>query len=334
MGSQKAECLICRGAFGDCEQTYMSLHPSGTGITMMCQGCGTYTLTGSAVASCFETLRGELPDNKRAAISHAIQSLPNEDSGTVFVEREWLLDAIESAELPSRHQQADTLLARIGECQISAGAEGAIMDPEIEAPLAGCPSAEAFNRLISEMEHEGLVRHIGRTIDSEGRVELTIKGSRRYEKRKKKLGGASAQKGFIAMEFGHPILDRIVNDKIKPAIKDQVGYTLEDMRDSPRAGLIDNLMRARIQEAAFVLVDLSHDNAGAYWEAGYAEGLNKPVVYLCEGKRFGEKGTHFDTNHHTTVMWTEDNPEEWVDKLVAVVRETLGISETQQASES
>ena len=36
-------------------------------------------------------------------------------------------------------------------------------------------------------------------------------------------------------------------------------------------------MRRMIQGALFVIADLTHENRGAYWEAGYAEGLSKTV---------------------------------------------------------
>ena len=58
------------------------------------------------------------------------------------------------------------------------------------------------------------------------------------------------------------------------------------MRDVATAGVIDNIMRMRIKEARFVIADLTHDNNGAYWEAGYAEGLGKPVIYICEAEKF------------------------------------------------
>ena len=58
-----------------------------------------------------------------------------------------------------------------------------------------------------------------------------------------------------------------------------------------------------------MLVDLTHDNSGAYWEAGYAEGLGKPVIYICEQTKFDSAKTHFDTNHSTTIMWSASSPE-------------------------
>ena len=81
------------------------------------------------------------------------------------------------------------------------------------------------------------------------------------------------------------------------------------MRDVSQAGIIDNIMRTQIRDAAFIIIDLTHDNAGAYWEAGYAEGLGKPVVYICERKKFETATTHFDTNHCTTVPWSIEDPE-------------------------
>ena len=88
-------------------------------------------------------------------------------------------------------------------------------------------------------------------------------------------------------------------------------------------GLIDNKMRAEIQTAAFVVADLSHDNYGAYWEAGYAEGLGKNVIYTCEKTKFDEMKTHFDTNHHLTIPWDANEPKKAGEDLKASIRATL-----------
>ena len=125
------------------------------------------------------------------------------------------------------------------------------------------------------------------------------------------------------MKFGNPDLDFLVRDTVKPAIKDGIGYDVVDMRDVARAGVIDNIMRAQIRDSAFVIADLSDDNLGAYWEAGYAEGLGKPVVYICEKSKFDEDGTHFDTNHCTTLFWSNDGLEKFGKELIATLRRSL-----------
>ena len=66
---------------------------------------------------------------------------------------------------------------------------------------------------------------------------------------------------------------------------------------------------------------LSDENQGAYWEAGYAEGLDKPVIYTCSKEKF--KGIHFDTSHLLCIKWDPDDPSAAGEMLKATIRNTL-----------
>lgn len=132
------------------------------------------------------------------------------------------------------------------------------------------------------------------------------------------------------MEFDKPELEAFVEEVVKPVVKEALGYDLRDIRDISRAGVIDNILRVAIRDARFVIVDLTHDNNGAYWEAGYAEGLDKPVVYICAREKFERSreeggGTHFDTNHCTTVLWRKDGNDDFRQQLAATLRSSLEI---------
>ena len=70
----------------------------------------------------------------------------------------------------------------------------------------------------------------------------------------------------------------------------------------------------------------THDNNGAYWEAGFAEGLGKPVIYICKKEKFEDQKTHFDTNHCTTVPWSRDEDEGFRQELTATLRRSLDLS--------
>ena len=190
----------------------------------------------------------------------------------------------------------------------------------------GAPSEELANDLVEELCERGLIRmgESGETMDSGTtfiNVNLSLEGWERYEAEKR--GEFDGDYGFIAMEFGKPDLESFVKEVVKPAVEDATGCDLVDMRDVARAGIIDNIMRVQIRDAKFVIVDLSHDNSGAYREAGYAEGLGKPVIYICEKEKFDEDGTHFDTNHCTTVLWSRDNDEGSRQELTAIIRRSL-----------
>ena len=94
---------------------------------------------------------------------------------------------------------------------------------------------------------------------------------------------------FMAMEFGHEELNRVVNNVFKPGVE-AAGFKLRVLNEGQPAGLIDDQLRVALRTARFVMADLTHGNHGAYWEAGFAEGLGRPV-----------KKTHFDTNHMNTI---------------------------------
>jgi len=89
----------------------------------------------------------------------------------------------------------------------------------------------------------------------------------------------------MAMQFGDPLLNRVLAECFKPAVV-RAGFTLRALTDGQGAGLIDNQIRAAIRSARFVVADLTHDNNGAYFEAGFAEGLGIPVIYTCEAAKF------------------------------------------------
>ena len=129
--------------------------------------------------------------------------------------------------------------------------------------------------------------------------------------------------GFLAMQFDDRQLDELARAHIKPGIQASLGYVVRDVRDVTQAGSIDELIRNSIRNAKFVIADLSHGNNGAYWEAGFAEGMGIPVIYICEERVFKRNGTHFDTNHLTTVVWSFDRPDEFMAKLVETIKNTL-----------
>ena len=194
--------------------------------------------------------------------------------------------------------------------------------------LSNVPGTVFFSELAEELVQRGLIKITGEPIKSFGNatfldVNLTLAGWEQYEKEKR--GEFRGSYGFIAMQFGDSELDPFVKDVVKPAVKEGTGYDLVDMRDVAQAGVIDNILRTQIRDAAFLIVDLTHDNPGAYWEAGYAEGLGKPVIYICEKAKFQAARTHFDTNHCTTVLWSKADADGFRQALIATLRRSLDL---------
>jgi hypothetical protein len=160
-------------------------------------------------------------------------------------------------------------------------------------------------------------------LDAEGLYDarshsLTMKGWMHYEELKQSVD--LPMRGFMAMKYGDQMLDRVFKQCwYKAAFR--AGFELIRVDEEPRAGLIDDQIRLDIRRSRFVIADLSGHSEGAYWEAGYAEALGKPVIYTC---RHGHQSkVHFDTNHHLTVAWDADSLETAENKLVATIRASL-----------
>jgi nucleoside 2-deoxyribosyltransferase len=95
----------------------------------------------------------------------------------------------------------------------------------------------------------------------------------------------------MAMKFNQPDLDRVVEECFRPAVK-RTGFELRVLTDAQGAGSIDDQLRSALLASRFVIADLTHGSHGAYWEAGFAEGLGLPVIYTCEKTAWDEQGTH------------------------------------------
>jgi hypothetical protein len=148
---------------------------------------------------------------------------------------------------------------------------------------------------------------------------LTFNGWARYQELKK--GKATGNKAFMAMPYGNTKLD-LVYAAFQMALE-AAGFTLTRLDERPKAGLIDNRLRVEIQTSRFLVVDLTEDNNGAYWEGGFAEGLGKPVFYSCEKSYFDKKTTHFDANHLYTVLWELEKLDTAAAELKNALRATL-----------
>jgi hypothetical protein len=271
-------------------------------------------LSGSAVADLPETLRRTA--DSTAKLSHALRRASDSGSHDFFTTT--TIEEVLRRPLPRPREQADFLVRWIAKFSPEPG-ERVIVSFETHAGVIGAKSPAGFELVVNHLFEKSLLTG---TLGAQGRAgaALTFAGWDYYEQLTK--GSTAYRKAFMAMRFGDAELDRMLTDVFRPAAK-QTGFDLFKLDDVPRAGLIDDRLRVEIQSSDFVVADLSHDNLGAYWEAGYAEGLGKPVIYTCEQAKFETTKTHFDTNHHLTIVWSAKSPEVAGEALKATIRATL-----------
>lgn len=286
-------------------------------ILVNCPRCGKYGITGSLQAMLPNLLAK--PD-AAPKLSHVVRKA--HEAGQALVLDSATGEAILQNPLPRPREQADLLIKWLAANSPGPG-EAVELHSDLHGPIVGSKSNAGFGLLVNHLKSSGLVDGMHDTFlsgESISHIALTFSGWDYYENLR--LGGKTYRKAFMAMKFGDSILDALLDQVLKPAAK-RAGFDLYKLDDRPRAGLIDDRMRVEIRASDFVVADLTHDNLGAYWEAGFAEGLGKPVIYTCERTKFDLTRTHFDTNHHLTIVWDASTPESAGVLLTETIRATL-----------
>lgn len=322
MGVENVRCPICYGVHGgECRLT----PTTGDYRRFRCDACGAFKISRTVMEDFHDDQGLRASPIQRAYLSYLISNGQRPGNDPMILS-DWLRNAMENVALPTPPEQGRMLIEIIGDQISETGQPIEKLDPSVGSKI-GAIDRGRVNHVFEELAHRGLVigKEIPDTFDGPGHfeeVDLTFTGWGEYEARKS--GHSPGNFGFLAMQYGDAHLEDFARKVIKPAIAENLPFNLIDLRDVAQAGVIDNLLRQQLRDSAFVLVDLTHDNSGAYWEAGYAEGLGKPVIYLCETAKFEEAKTHFDTNHCTTVLWSADAPEEFASELIATIRRSLG----------
>jgi hypothetical protein len=311
-----ATCPVCKSEVPDGELT---LHRRQA-VRVTCPRCGEFALVGTAME--VMEREGDRAQHRRAITSHAIRRMQRGDGPSIYEDD---LRAIwREVRLPSPLQQYDRLALLVGERQPSSGEPATLSIAEMEAQIGVAlrnhsAVAADFDWLLDHLAGDRLLHYSG---GSPGEIEigLTLSGWKRYEELQRQSPESRA--AFMAMKFGHPRADAMFRDHFVRAV-DATGFRLQRLDSRPRAGLIDARMEVEIRTAKFLIADLTLGNRGAYWEAGFAAGLGKPVFYTCEKDYFRRYSTHFDTNHHYIVMWDAAKPDDAVEELKPVIRATL-----------
>ncbi|MBE6560228.1 MAG: hypothetical protein E7662_03815 [Ruminococcaceae bacterium] len=128
----------------------------------------------------------------------------------------------------------------------------------------------------------------------------------------------SSKNVFVAMSFAPEMYE--TRETIKKAITEN-GLVPRIMDEIEHNHQIVPEMLYEIRNSRFVIAELTGHNNGAYFEAGYALGVGKEVIQVCNKIKFGEDG-HFDVKQINTVMW--ENQEDLYSRLCARIQATIG----------
>ncbi len=117
-------------------------------------------------------------------------------------------------------------------------------------------------------------------------------------------------------------MDNAYATGIAPAIQ-QCGYSPIRVDEQQHIGKIDDRIIAEIRQAKFIIADFTSakdkPRGGVYYEAGFAQGLNIPVIWTCRQDMIDN--VHFDTRQFNHIVWKDpqDLQTQLKDRIAAVI---------------
>lgn len=298
---EKRSCIVCNRE-ADAINT-------GERIKFICPACGTFIATREF---CDDTPSYPKLHTPKAAVIIGLWLRRSQvrDDPPVLANIERIEKLVEKDWLPDHSMQADNLIRYIGD-NAPLGDYADLNDEAVQF-IVGTEKSIGVPFLARELAYKGLC-------DSEDVcARLKLQGWNVYDQIKR--GSSSGYKAFMAMPFNEPDLDNTILPTAREAAR-SCGFQLDRVDDQPKPGIIDVQIRVAIQEARFAIVDLTYENLGAYWEAGYAEGMGKPVIYTVRADH--DASVHFDTAHLRRVIWEPDKLDLAEREIKAMIRNEL-----------
>lgn len=305
-GSKKAICYVCKdesAEFVDQDQI------QGAYKFVNCVKCGKYKISHRAKTILLgQTLSSNrIANARRWLFQNPEAMLANENINNEFVEHAKFSVA----------ERAENLFLEIAK---KSKKIGEIIDIEqVENfPWLSVSSSEDGNEvryLIQYLINNAWLKSLAQTNIF---VVITPEGYEYLDFRLR--GNSDGISGFCAMWFDEGLLSRL-GPRIKSAVE-LAGYKFIRIDRVDHNNKIDDEIIANIRRSKFVVADFTGQRGGVYFEAGFALGLGKQVIWTIKKGEFDK--IHFDNRQYNFIDWSEDKLEEFQARLQNRIEATVG----------
>jgi hypothetical protein len=278
------------------------------GLTIECPRCGRYDLIGGqAIAQSF----GWPPDT-RSALSCAARQASE-------IGQPLRITSTNAADLARPHMNTrvadnqERLLREVAKKARRPGS-GARFSLAKDFPLIDCYSQEEFVWYVQWLNEQQLAFQ---TATGATEIELTLSLAGWKQVQPLQRPGGLPGRCFVAMWFSEETRAAYA-EGIEPAISD-AGFKPIRIDQKEHNNEIPDEIIAEIRNSEFMVADFTGQRAGVYYEAGFAMGLGRRVIWSCRKDHIDK--LHFDTNHKNHIDW--QTPEELRKRLYARIRSTI-----------
>ena len=186
--------------------------------------------------------------------------------------------------------------------------------------------AHAWSESTTREEVRYFLRHLDEMTWIRGRFnswgfhgEITVSG---YARITEQATNIDLTQAFVAMWFDDSTME-VYGKGIELAVKD-AGFNPLRIDRKDHINRIEDEIIGEIRRSRFLVADFTHGQDGArggvYYEAGFAHGLNIPVIFTCRDTCLNT--LHFDTAHYSHIVWK--SPEDLREQLRNRIRAVIG----------
>ncbi|MEZ5995778.1 MAG: hypothetical protein R3C25_08480 [Hyphomonadaceae bacterium] len=243
----------------------------------------------------------------------------NNLAGSLPAIDEYNLDSVKQIDLPWVGERADRLLLAIEKWTKSIGERVKLTGGRSLALLAitASKAEDEVAYLLGMLRQDGFVDFPGLP---HADIQITPEGYRYLQSMRSRQ--ADSRLAFVAMWFGED-MERAYSDGIAPAIAD-AGYVPLRIDRKEHNNKIDDEIIAEIRRSRFLVADFTSEpekpRGGVYFEAGFAKGLGREVIWTC--RRDCLEYVHFDTRQYAHLVW--ETPEQLRPALATRISAVLG----------
>jgi hypothetical protein len=166
---------------------------------------------------------------------------------------------------------------------------------QTDYPIAYAKDVGEFEYFVEKAQE---LKYLERGSDADW-VRLGLEGWKRVSELRK--DEVKSNQAFVAMWFSRDLNDAW-SEGLKPALE-QTGYVPLRIDLSQHNEKIDDRIIAEIRKSGLLVADFTGQRGGVYFEAGFAMGLGKPVIWTCHEDDV--ENLHFDTRQYNHIVWTD-----------------------------
>jgi hypothetical protein len=300
-------CPVC-----NLENPQIDHVPGYDAYKVCCKRCGTFMIEGNLLIK----NRSHFSEDDKPLLPYlsAYIRQSTQRGATAEISRNTWQNLARAHSTTSVSRKVAKLLELIGSRSSYPG-EKVQVNENLDYPLVNAHNGEEVTYFLNHLIDRNLVKDTG-LLGMSRSVYLTTQGWDLLEP----SGGGSGIPGrcFVAMSFD-PSLNDAYELGIRLAIEDNCKLQAVRIDYQHHNEKICDKILAEIRLSQFVVADFTFHRGGVYFEAGFALGLGRPVIWTCRESDL--KDTHFDTRQYNHILWSD--PADLRSKLTDRIRATI-----------